>query len=67
MHGMTWKHNVYGFRVFQEDAAEMARLATGRPFVIGDKYEIHGIPTDWQEPSVFEALSQLDQPWSQIK
>ena len=33
MHGMTWKHDDYGFRVLQEDASEMARLATGRPFV----------------------------------
>ena len=37
----------------------MAELATGKPYVYGDTYDIHGIPKNGQGTSVVDALSTL--------
>ena len=65
--GMAWNAKDFAVRVSATDAAELAPLATGRPYVDGDRYEIIGVPRDWQANALFAALSATDCPWPRIQ
>ena len=66
-YGLAWSQKDFAVRVRNIDAAEIAPIATGRQFVMGDKYEIHGVPRDWQPGDFFEALNMTDTPWPRIR
>ena len=66
-YGMVWSAKDYAVRVLTEDAPELAPIATGRSFILGERYEIHGVPRDWQPNELFDALASTDNPWPKIQ
>lgn len=64
--GLAWSQKDYAVRVSASAAEELAPLVTGRAYTNGDKYEIHGVPRDWQPAELFEAMATTDNPWPRI-
>ena len=65
--GIAWSPFDFAVRAETADAEAIAPLATNQPYVQGERYEIAGVPRDWNPAELYKSLASTDLPWEDIE